>query len=387
MVMHFTHNPGEEMQIDFAGDTMCYIDCSTGEIIKCQVLVCILPFSNLTFAIALNSQKQEAFIEGIYKALVYFRGVPLSIKCDNLKPAVTKANRYEPTFTELMLFLCEHYNTTIMATRVAKPRDKASVEKAVDLTYKNIYAPLRDREYHSLDEMNTDIIKRLNLFNAKKMQNKPYSRRELFEREEMSKLRPLPAEKYQVKHNVLAKVQKNYHVVLGEDKKQYSVPYRYIGKTVSVIYTYSTVEIYLEYARIALHKRDHSYSPYVTNATHMPPNHHAYWIQQGWNKEDFQKKANAIGENTYQVILKILDNPQFIEQSYNSCLGVFRLANKYGKDRLENACKRALTGKIINYKTIETILSNSQDKIDVTEESNLSNPPNHDQIRGKSAYQ
>jgi hypothetical protein len=119
----------------------------------------------------------------------------------------------------------------------------------------------------------------------------------------------------------------------------------------------------------------------------MPPNHHAYWLQKGWNKEDFQKQANAIGENTYQVTLRILDNPQFIEQSYNSCLGIFRLANKYGKDRLENACKRALTGNSINYKTIETILSNSQDKIESIEEINVYTTPHHDQIRGKSAFQ
>jgi transposase len=387
VVMHFSHTPGDVMQVDYAGDLMHYVDKTSGELIPCQVLVCVLPYSNMTFVMALKSQKQDAFIEGICKALEYFGGVPLSIKSDNLKSAVTKANRYEPTITEALMFLGAHYSTTITASRVYKPRDKASVEKAVDLTYKNIYAPLRDRVFHSMEEMNIEILQKLNDFNDKKMQKKPFSRREAFNKEEKSILRPLPTEKYELKHTVEAKVQKNYHIILGEDKKQYSVPFQHTGQKVKVIYTYSTVEIYLKMDRIALHKRDYTHNVYITNATHMPTNHKAYWEQKGWNKEDFEKQALSIGTHTYQVIQKILEGHQFIEQSYNSCLGVLRLKTKYGKDRLENACKRALKGKWTNYKVISTILATSQDKLEIEAESSIPSPPDHDQIRGASAYQ
>jgi len=69
-MMHFTHNPGEQMQVDFAGDKLHYIDRST------EVLVCVLPCSHYSFAIALRSQKQEEFIRSIYTARIYMRCAP-----------------------------------------------------------------------------------------------------------------------------------------------------------------------------------------------------------------------------------------------------------------------------------------------------------------------
>lgn len=103
-VMHFTHRPGEQMMVDFAEDALSYVDRTTGELHSCQVLVCVLPYSNYTYVEALRSQKQEEFISGLSNALNYINGAPQSIKCDNLRSAVTKASRYEPVFTEAMGF-------------------------------------------------------------------------------------------------------------------------------------------------------------------------------------------------------------------------------------------------------------------------------------------
>ena len=73
----------------------------------------------------------------------FIEGVTQSAKTDNMKQCVTKANRYEPTLTELVLQWSCHYDTTLMATRVAAPRDKASVESAVNSVYNRIYPYLR----------------------------------------------------------------------------------------------------------------------------------------------------------------------------------------------------------------------------------------------------
>ena len=91
-VMYFTHVPGERMMVDFAGDPLHYIDRNTGEYIKCEVLVCVLPYSNYTYVEALRSQRQDEFISGLSNALYYIGGAPQCIKCDNLKTAVTKSN-------------------------------------------------------------------------------------------------------------------------------------------------------------------------------------------------------------------------------------------------------------------------------------------------------
>jgi transposase len=83
----------------------------------------------------------------------YFGGVPQSFKTDNLKQVVTKSCRYEPVFTEVMQQWALHYNITLLATRVAKPKDKAAVENEVKIAYQRIYAPLRDEVFKSIKEL------------------------------------------------------------------------------------------------------------------------------------------------------------------------------------------------------------------------------------------
>lgn len=242
-VMHFVHRPGEQLQVDFAGGKLGYVDRSTGEWIACEVLVCAMPYSHYVYVEALRSQKQEEFIKGLSNALRYLGGVPPSIKCDNMRTAVTRANRYEPSFTEAMEYMAVHYSTTILTARVRKPRDKASVEKAVDLAYKNIYAPLRDQVFHSLEQLNAAVRKQLDLFNAQPFKVKQGSRQQLFETDERPKLKELPSSPYLIRNVTESKVQRNYHVILGEDRHQYSVPYTLIGKRLKIIYTTDTVEI------------------------------------------------------------------------------------------------------------------------------------------------
>ncbi|MEM9922057.1 MAG: hypothetical protein AAF990_28390 [Bacteroidota bacterium] len=53
---------------------------------------------------------------------------------DNMKTAVLKADKYEPTINETLSQWADHYQTSILPTRSRKPRDKAIVEQAVRTT-------------------------------------------------------------------------------------------------------------------------------------------------------------------------------------------------------------------------------------------------------------
>jgi transposase len=384
-VMHFIHRPGEQLQVDFAGDKSGYVDRSTGEWIECEVLICTLPYSNYMYVEALRSQKQEDFIKGLTNALTYLGGVPLSIKCDNMKTAVVRANRYEPEFTEAMDHVADHYGTTILATRVRKPRDKGSVEKGVDLTYKRIYAPLRDQTFYSLEELNAAFRTQLELFHARPFKNKEGSRRQWFESEEKQTLKELPATRYEIKYVTYSKVQRNYHVILGEDRHQYSVPYTLIGKRLKVIYTSDTVEVYDGLNRIAIHKRSYKKNAYTTLAEHMPASHQHIAQQRGWDDEYFLRQASYIGQAVQQVVKKILESRVFYEQTYNSCLGILRLAKQYGNQRLEAACQRALTSSNVKYGMVANILKNHLDEI--SPDQSTPDIPKHEQIRGPQTYQ
>ena len=382
----FTHRPGEKMMVDFAGDKLSYVDRESGEIIECEVLVTALPFSSFIYAEALSSQKQEDFVKGLSNAFLYLGGVPESVICDNLRSAVKKADRYEPAFTELIDQLSLHYQTTFMAARVRKPRDKATVESSVRITYQRIYGKLRNSVCYSLEELNALVIAELESLNDRNFKGKDHSRKDLFLKYEQAHLKPLPTKVFEVKKTVLAKVQKNYHIILGEDMHQYSVPWRYSGKQVKAIYTCATVEIYHQQKRIALHARNYRRHGYSTLKEHMPENHKAFMEQKGRDADYFLRQALKTGPYTNKAIAQLLRSKAFPEQTYNACLGILRLAGKYGHDRLEAACQRVLQGPRVNYGIINNILKNNMDKQpNNTVETDFKTPENQN-IRGPENY-
>lgn len=383
----FEHRPGEKVMIDFAGDTLCYINPDTGEQVHTQVWVSVLPFSSYMYVEALPSQKQEEVAECFERTVAFFGGVPQCALFDNFRSVVKRADRYQPAFTELMETLSVHYQCTFMATRIRKPRDKASVETAVRVAYKRIYAKLRGRIFYSLSELNAAIFEALDELNDRAFKGKPHSRRELFEQYEQHLLAGLPLEKLKLYRRAEVKVQRNYHVILGQDMHQYSVPYRYAGKPAKIIYTTTQVEIYHGYQRIAVHQRNPARYGYTTLPEHMPPNHLAIHQQKGWNAEYFLKQGGEIGPATRGAIQVILSAKVFPEQTYNSCLGVLRLAETFTGQRVENVCGLLEHTPKITYRLIKTMLQNNRDYHLFRQQAEETLTPDHSNLRGPDIYQ
>jgi len=383
--MHLEYDPADTIMIDFAGKKQHYRDPTTGEQTPCEVFVAILPFSGLIFCLAVASQRTADFIGCINAMLRFYAGVTITILCDNLRTAVIRPDRYEPVFTDLCNQLSEHYGTTFSATRPYSPRDKAMVERAVNIVYTHIYAPLRNREFNSLEALNAAMQEQLILLNNKPYKNTPYSRWYFYEQQERSLLKLLPTEPFALKKTVQLTVQRNYHVQLSEDHRYYSVPYQHVGKKVKVFYDQRVVEVYLEGERIALHVRKSYNKAYTTLAEHMPPHHQRMQQIKGFNREDLLAQAARIGTAAVQAATLMLENSIYVEQNYKACFGMLMLQKKYGRDRLEAACSRALQGSRINYTMIKNILEAGLDKQpDRLEDRPL---PSHDNIRGKDHYQ
>lgn len=385
VVMHIDHKAGEEAMVDFAGKKLSYVDEYTGEVIPCQVFVSVLPSSGLTYCQAVRTQQTADFANCINGMLVYYGGVPKTILVDNLKTAVSRPNRYEPVFTELCYQMAEHYTTCFSATRPYKPRDKAMVERMVNIVYQNIYAPLRKEVFHSLAELNLAIRAHLDKLNLKPYKGSPYSRRDLFEQYESATLTSLPGEIFRHKKVVYATVQRNYHIQLSEDHHYYSVHYTYVGAKVKVLYDHKTVEVYHGQDRIAVHHRLNSGSAYHTIGDHMPAHHQKAKQYAGWSEEELLEKAFRVGDCAQQVARQILSSSIYPQQNFKACHGMIMLQNKYGVVRLEAACKRALNGSKTNYTMIRSILEKGLDKqAELFESSAI---PHHENIRGPEHYQ
>jgi transposase len=133
-----------------------------------EVLVTSLGYSQKIYAQACPDQKKESFVNGCENALRYYGGAPKALVPDNLKSAVTTASRYEPEINEMYREFANHYGMYVYPARSRAPQDKSLVEKGINIVYNRIYAPIRDRNFFSLDEINQtiwDLLEPLNKVN------------------------------------------------------------------------------------------------------------------------------------------------------------------------------------------------------------------------------
>ena len=368
--------------MDFTGKHLHYVDRSTGEIIPAEVYVAVLGYSQLTFVEAVPSQKTEDLVQATVDTLEYLGGVPQALVPDNLKAAVTQASRYEPIINPVFLELANYYGTSVYPTRSRKPRDKALVERYVNLIYTRIFAVLRDRTFFSLAELNEAIREELTKHNQVPFQGRSYSRLQRFQQEEQPALTPLPLERFEVRKFRLVKVMKNGHVQLSDDHHYYSVPYRFIGEKVKLIYTARRVAIYCKHEQIALHVRDTRSYQYTTVKEHLSSQH---GFVKGWCPEKFLTWAHRIDPDVEVYIRKILNQKWLPEQAYRSCVGILSMEKKVGKERLVSACRKGIQFDTFSYRFIDRILRRKLENA-TPEESIPPTLPFHDNIRGKEYY-
>ncbi len=381
--MHIEHKAGDKMFVDYAGKKFTIYDPVTEEPIEVNVFVAVLGASQLTYAEATMTQKQRDWITSNENALWYFGGVPAAIVPDCLKTGVINGNKYEPRLNTVYLDFAEHYGTAIVPARPKRPTDKALAEIAVEIMYTRLFAPLRNQKFYSLKELNKAFRELLEKHNNMFFQRTQISRRSLFDDIEKEALKPLPVRKYEYKDFQNPRVQFNYHVELKEDRHYYSVPYQLKGEKVQMFYTAGAVEIYHDNIRVAFHQRDYKKYGYTTLKQHMPPEHQFY---AEWSADKFLSWGAKIGEDTHLLIKAVLKSRKHPEQAYKSCLGILSFAKKYGQERLEKACSRALEFEAYSYKSVKNILERGLDTIQEKAQRSQKVISFHENNRGAGYY-
>ncbi|MBS6234252.1 MAG: transposase [Holdemanella biformis] len=316
------------------------------------------------------------------QAYRYFGGVTRLLIPDNLKVGIIQNKKYEdPILNKSYQEMADYYDTTIIPTRVRKPKDKAAVEGAVGDCTVAIVGKLRNRKFFSFEDLNKAIIKELDNFNNRPFQKKEGSRKSVYLDEELPFMKALTEQPFELSVWKRAKVQLNYHISI--EKMNYSVPYEYVGNYVDVKVTKRTVTVYYKMNQICTHDRLYGrINQYSTNESHMPENHQKFQ----WNKDRFMKWAASIGDNTSILVSKLFDRYKVEEQAYKGCMSLLKLSDKYGKTRLENACQLALDHiSQPGYKNIKMILQSNQDLKDKNDNVQ-SECDMHAFVRGKDYY-
>lgn len=377
------HIAGETVFVDYAGKKAKIIDKETGQVVEVELFVGILPWSNYTFVEASYSQKKEDFVGSMNRCLSFFGGSPIAVVSDNLKSAVTKASKYESYINKTFKSFGLHYNTVIHPTRPYKAKDKALVEGAVKLCYQRILFPIRNMTFFSLNELNIEIRKRLEVHNRTNFQDRDCSRLDLFVKTEKQLLRPLPSQHFMMRDYKWVTVNLSGHVKLSEDKHYYSVPSELVGKKVEMQYSQGTVEVYRDSKRVAMHKRK-PFPGYSTREEHLSKGHQQY---SKWNENYFVEKAQSIGPVCQQFIAKLIRSKQYPPQAFRQAHGIVMLTRLYANTRIENACRIGLITKKYSYKGIEEILKkgmdhNYQELFDEAQPRASTHIPPHENTRG-----
>lgn len=375
-----TRKPGEIMETDWCGTTLRIVfDRDRNALQTVHFFVAALGFSQKYFVYACPDEKQASWIEAHTKALEYYGAVPRIIKPDNTKTAITKPDRYEPQKNPVFALWASYYGVAIVPARVAKPKDKDRAEDVAGTATMKILPKLKNQLFFDFNELNRIIQIEVEKLNKKTYQRRPQSRAEICLDVDLPTMRPLPTHPFYMPEIKWARVSRNgYHVHF--DGHQYSAPYQLAGQRVMLAASSTTVELLYDNKRVACHRRCYSMKQiYVTERSHMPEKHQTQDIADAMNGNKYRSWAQSIGPSTKHVIDDLLNRYAVEEQSYQPCMGILRLADRYSPFLLEKACQQAIESGVIGYKYIKHQLEMMASQLDETRTT-------HANIRGATYY-
>jgi transposase len=358
--MRQVHRAGEKAFVDYSGKKPCLVDATTGEVVEVELFVMVLGASNYTYAEATRTQTLEDFVGATTRGLEFFGAVPEMLVPDQLKSAVTKSDRYEPDINATYAEMAQHYSTAIVPARPRKPRDKAKVEGGVLIAQRWILACLRNRSFFSLEELNAALWELLEKLNHRPFKKLEGCRRSAFESIDLPAMMALPPRRYEVgRWKLGVGVNIDYH--LEYEHRYYSVPCELANEKVDVRATAQVVEVWRNTVRITSHER--SYGPKGTAVTKPEHRPRAHREMGSWPPERLIAWAGKTGPGAAGVVGAILARGPHPESGQRACLGLLRMGDRYGSERLEAACVRATAIGNPTYKSVKAILKSGLDKV------------------------
>ncbi len=380
--MRQAHRAGDKTFIDFSGDGIDVVHPLTGVCEKAVLFVAVLGASNLTYAEPVLHQDLPTWVGCHVRAFDYFGGTTAVWVPDNPKAGVTKASKYDPELNPTYAELARHYEAVVLPARPRRPRDKAKVEAAVLVAERWILAVLRNRTFHTMEELRVAVAELVERINGRAMRRLKKSRRQLFEEIERQALKPLPTRPFDFATWARPRVAFDYHV--GFDDHFYSVHFSLIGEQLDLRATEATVEIFRRGTRIESYPRSYAKGQYTTRTEHMPQAHRD---MVEWTPERIIDWGRRIGPRTADFLAAVMAAKTHPQQGFKRCRGVLALARSYPPERLERACARALHFRTLTYKSVEAILANRRDLEPLPgEEEPQRALPLHENLRGNRYY-
>ncbi len=339
--------PGEEGQVDF-GYAGLMVDPETGELRKAWVFVMTLSWSRHQYVEFVFDQTLETWLRLHRNAFAFFDGVPERVVTDNLKAAIVRACWHEPEAQHAYRECAEHYDFLIAACGPRMPRHKGKVEQGgVHYVKRNF---LGGREQTTITQANRDVLRWVRTTAGLRChgttRERPLDRFDL----ERTALRPLPPTPYDLAIWKQVKLHRDCHVVFAN--AYYSAPFRLVGQELWVRGGTRDVQIFTaDYQLVATHTRAQRPGQRLTHPDHLPQEKLPGLLV---SREDCHRRAMAVGPATQEVVERMLEHRP--EDRLRTAGRLLRLVDRYGPQRVEAACARALRFDDATYTTVKRIL-------------------------------
>jgi transposase len=267
--------PGERVEVDYAGDPIEWIELKSGEIRKAWVFVGALGFSQLLYAWAAEDMKSRNWLGSHRRMFAYYGGVPHVTVPDCLKQGVLKCHLYDPDLNPGYAELAAQFATAVVPARARKPRDKALVEGLIKILMRYVRFRYRRQRFTSLSEINRALAECIERINDRRHSRFGISRRERFETLEKAALKALPIVD-DLGEWKQAKLHADCYVFLDGD--YYSAPHIHRHKKLRIKLTENQIEIFLGLERLAIHPRSRSKNGRrIKIEAHFPEASQAYY--------------------------------------------------------------------------------------------------------------
>ena len=332
---------GQKMEVGIANKVFRIVDVTTGEITEIPVFFAVLPYSQLVYAVGMQSVNTTQLLTAHNQAIESFEGVPHVVVCHDVNNAVIKDWSDSLQNTEYLKW-AEHNRTIIMPSKQQNHQKKSLFNTVVD----NVLNLMEDKCYTSLLEFNEKLKLKITEFNHKRIVRTNFSRKDLWEDEKWL-LKPLQPEYKVVLVRKKAKVSLDYHVTF--EKSYYSVDSKYVGQVVRIAATATKVYITTDDNCCFTWDRASRSNTWMTNPDHLP-------ISPGkWSAQYFISLAKNVGPNLTKVIRHTLTSREFEVQTYRRCIGLLSLSKTYPVKVIEDACAVAIHVNRIYYKYLKNI--------------------------------
>lgn len=335
--------PGRQAQVDFA---QLHVTLG-GTRRRVWAFVMTLSYSRHRFVWFVERQDLASWIDCHVRAFAFFGGVPATVLLDNLKAGVVRPDLYDPTINRAYAELERHYGFVADPARVATPQHKGKVERAVPVVRQQLIA---GRTWKDLADLNAGALR----WCRDEVGRRPHGTTqeppmERFERDERSALAALPPTPFDPPTWVEAKVHPDHHIVF--QRSYYSLPTRYVGKTVWVRATRRLVEIFCDDELVKTHPRAPRRATWVTDEGDYPSSAQAYLFA---HPQHCRHKAAELGEHVARMVQAILSDHAL--RNLRKAQAVLRLGEKYGPQRLDEACRYLLAFDTTEIRRLKRIL-------------------------------